>query len=127
MAITKLEESVGTIESHPNAWENWANSEERVPLFSVTKTDEDSSEPVIVEYTMPKKPNPGLALKFLKMARDQGEVASVWLIEQAIGSDGYDALADELVSYDGDGQALLRGVVEKIQRVAMGGLDNPKG
>lgn len=126
MTITKREEPVGTIESHANAWQDWANSEERLPLFSVTKVDAENGEPEVVEYTMPAKPNPGLALKFLKMAREQGEIASVWLIEQAIGAEGYDALADELVSYDGDAGALLRGIVEKIQRVAMGGLEAPK-
>jgi hypothetical protein len=75
---------------------------------------------------MPAKPNPGLALKFLKMAREQGELASSWLIESAIGADGYDALAAELINYDGDPVALLRAIVEKIQRVAMGGLEAPK-
>ena len=128
---TKRSEPVATIESNPDAWNEWALSKERVPLFSLyvkpTEGDGDEyAEPELVAYTMPAKPNPGLALKFLKMAREQGELASSWLIESAIGSDGYDALAAELINYDGDPVALLRAIVEKIQRVAMGGLEAPK-
>jgi hypothetical protein len=129
----KRSEPVATIKSNPAAWNAWATSEERVPLFSlyVKPLDEDGepiadAEPELVAYTMPAKPNPGLALKFLKMAREQGELASSWLIESAIGADGYDALAAELINYDGDPVALLRAIVEKIQRVAMGGLEAPK-
>jgi len=130
---TKLDQTVGTITSRPAAWNEWALSEDRVPLFSLIVAPVDDAgapipdaEPELVEYTMPKKPNPGLALRFLKMAREQGELATAWLIESAIGEDGYNALADELINYDGDATALLRGIVEKIQRVAMGGLEAPK-
>ena len=51
-----------------------------------------------------------------------------WLIELAIGSDGYDALTEEMTGMvDGkEAMALLQSVVEKIQKVAMGGLDGPK-
>jgi hypothetical protein len=129
----KRSEPVATIKSNPAAWNEWALSKERVPLFSlyVKPTDENGdeipeAESELVAYTMPAKPNPGLALKFLKMAREQGELASSWLIESAIGADGYDALAAELINYDGDPVALLRAIVEKIQRVAMGGLEAPK-
>jgi hypothetical protein len=120
--------SYATIASDPGAWKNWALSEERVPLFSLrVESDEAGVDPEIVTYTMPAKPNPGLALKFLKMAREQGELASSWLIEEAIGADGYEALANELINYDGDPVDLLRTIVEKIQKVAMGGLEAPKG
>lgn len=130
---TKRDQPVASITSNPAAWDQWATSAERLPLFSlyVAPVDEDGepipdAEPELVEYTMPAKPNPGLALKFLKMARETGELASSWLIETAIGSEGYDALASELINYDGDPAALLRAIVEKIQRVAMGGLEAPK-
>lgn len=132
MVSTKRSEPVATIESNPAAWNEWATSEDRVPLFSlyVHPVDEDGektdAEPELVAYTMPAKPNPGLALKFLKMAREQGELASSWLIESAIGEEGYDALSSELINYDGDPVALLRAIVEKIQKVCMGGLESPK-
>lgn len=126
--MTKFEPA--TINSKPNAAAEWANSEERIPIFylSAQPRDEDGleiedAEPELVAYTMPAKPNPGLALKFLKMAREQGEIATVWLIETAIGAEGYDALADELINYDGDPTALLQSIVGKIQNVAMGGLE----
>lgn len=134
MSNPKRSEPVASITSNPAAWNEWALSDERVPLFSlyVQPTDDEGEpiegvEPELVEYTMPAKPNPGLALKFLKMAREQGELASSWLIESAIGAEGYNALADELINYDGDPIALLRAIVEKIQKVAMGGLEAPKG
>lgn len=119
-----------TIQSNPSAADQWALSEERIPVFylSVQPKDEagndiDDAEPELIAYTMPAKPNPGLSLKFLKMAREQGEIATVWLIETAIGAEGYDALADELINYEGDATALLQSIVQKIQAVAMGGLE----
>lgn len=101
--------------------QRWQNSPERLPLFSVTVAGEETS------YTIPAKPNPGLALEFLRQGRKVGpELAISWLIEEAVGTDGYLALVDELEEYEGDGAALLRGFGEKIQRVVMGGLEGPK-
>lgn len=121
--------SLATIHSRPESWQNWALSTERTPLFTVEIPREDG-EPELVTYTMPAKPNPGLALKFLKRARDNGELATVWLIEQAIGAEGYDALAEELINYEeqnpGQSTKLLQSIVERIQKVAMGGLESPK-
>lgn len=112
---------------HTSAAQEWANSTERVPVFTIERTvqGEDDAEPRTeqIEYTMPAKPNPGLALEYLRMARKQGEVANAWIIETAIGTEGYDALVEDLVSYDGDPVELLQNIVAKIQRVAMGGLD----
>lgn len=129
---TKRDEPVATI-THTNAAEEWALSEDRIPVFSVVKNYVDDGEPKpvgwvepepeIVVYTMPRKPNPGVALRFLKKAREMGDAASSWLIETAIGEEGYEALADELINYEGDPTQLLRGITEKIQKVVMGGLD----
>ena len=128
----KRDEPVATI-THTNAAEEWALSEDRVPVFAVVKPYVDDGEPKPVDwvepepetitYTMPRKPNPGIALRFLKMARTMGDAASSWLIETAIGEEGYEALTDELINYEGDPVALLQGIAEKIQKVAMGGLD----
>ena len=129
---TKRNEPVATI-THTNASEEWALSDERLPVFSVIKPYVDDGEPKpegwvepepeVVTYTMPKKPNPGVALRFLKMARQMGDAASSWLIEEAIGAEGYEALCEELINYEGDPTKLLQGVTEKIQKVLMGGLD----
>lgn len=123
---------------HTTAAEEWANSPERVPLFAVTRVLEldpidlaegqvdDRPREARVEYTMPAKPNAGLSLKYLKMARQtNADVAMSWLIETAVGSEGYDALADELAGYDDPDEAIkvMQGITERIQRVAMGGLD----
>lgn len=105
----------------PTGREAWRLSDDRLPLFSVTKGDE------LETVTMPAKPNPGLALDFLRMGRRIGpELAISWLIEEAIGADGYDSLVDEMETYEGDGSKLLGAIGEKIQRVVMGGLESPK-
>lgn len=129
---TKRDEPVATI-THTNAAEEWALSEDRIPVFVVLRPYVDDGEPVPADwvepeperivYTMPRKPNPGIALRFLKMARTLGDAASSWLIETAIGEEGYEALSDELINYEGDPTALLQGIAEKIQKVVMGGLD----
>lgn len=121
----KRDEPVATIR-HSNAAAEWALSEDRLPVFSVSRVDpaNPDAEPELITYTMPAKPNPGLALRFLKMARTMGDAASSWLIETAIGEEGYEALADELINYEGDATQLLQGIAEKIQKVAMGGLDS---
>lgn len=77
-----------------------------------------------VEYTMPEKPNSGLALKFLKMARTLGaEVALGWIFELAIGEEAYDDLSNE-TDLDPD---LLASLMLKVQQRALGGLEGPKG
>lgn len=129
-------ESLATLR-HTSAAAEWATSTERVPVFSVARfVDErpdgagDDWQPYeeVVEFTMPAKPNPGLALDYLRRARREGELAMAWLIETAIGEAGYDALVEDLVGYEGNAQNLLRDIVTKIQTVAMGGLDGgPKG
>jgi hypothetical protein len=109
--------------THSTAAQDWANSPERKPVFSVTRQDGDN-EPVVDTFTMPAKPNPGLALDYLRRARKEGELANSWLIETAVGSDGYDALVEELAGLDGhEGLEVLKSIVERIQRVAMGGLE----
>lgn len=115
----------------PNAAE-WALSEDRVPVFTVTREHDDEgnplAEPEVVAYTMPRKPNPGIALRFLKMARTMGDAASSWLIETAVGEDGYEALIEEFATLpdDADPVAILQSITEKIQRIVMGGLESPK-
>lgn len=103
----------------------WALSDERLPLFSYTDADGAS-----VEVTMPARPNPSLALRFLRQARVMGaEVSIAWLIEEAIGADGMDALEAELAKMPDpeNGVRVMAAIGEKVQRVVMGGLDGPKG
>ena len=114
-------EHVERADDAPTGREAWRLSDERLPLFSIAKGDE------LEAVTMPAKPNPGLALEFLKMGRRIGpELAISWLIEEAIGVDGYDKLVLEMETYEGDGSKLLGAIGEKIQRVVMGGLESPK-
>lgn len=125
--MTKREEAVVTFEhveradDAPTGREAWRLSDERLPLFSIANGEELES------VTMPAKPNPGLALDFLRMGRKIGpELAISWLIEEAIGADGYESLVAEMETYEGDGSKLLGAIGEKIQRVVMGGLESPK-
>lgn len=103
----------------------WALSEQRLPLFSYV--DGDGAR---AEVTMPAKPNPGLALRFLRRANITGaEVAISWLIEEAIGAEGMDTLVRELDAMPDPehGVKVMAAIGEKVQRVVMGGLDSPKG
>jgi len=130
--MTKRSEPIATLEHVEGAAEAWATSEERLPVFSVRRPifDDDGNpteDSELVTYTMPAKPNPGFALKYLKLARTIGDAASSWLIETACGEEAYDALADDLITYEennpGQSVTLLRKIAERIQTAAMGGLD----
>lgn len=102
----------------------WALSDERIPVFAY---DGENGERVTV--TMPAKPNPGLGLDFLRKGRTMGaELAISWLIEEAIGAEGYDALVRELSEMPDpeNGTRVLQDVGQRVQMVVMGGLDGPK-
>lgn len=120
---------------HSEAAAEWATSEERTTVFSVLKPaqrpddagDDWQPHDERHDYTMPSKPNVGLSLAYIKQARQNADVGMSWLIETALGSDGYDALVDELSGMEPhDAQALIQQVAERIQRVALGGLEGPK-
>lgn len=130
--MTSRNEPIATLEHIEGAAEEWATSEDRIPVFAVKRPifdDEGNAteDSELITYTMPRKPNPGFALKYLKLARQIGDAASSWLIETAVGSEGYDALADDLITYEehnpGGSVKLLQQIAERIQTVAMGGLD----
>lgn len=140
--------SVAPIEvRHSAAAEQWATSPERAIVFTVVKpnpaylepherdaVDTDEGETALeydvpaelrIDFTMPAKPNAGLSLLYLRRARDNADLAMSWLLELALGADGYDQLAAELSGYQDETEAgiLLNSVVARIQRVAMGGLE----
>ena len=114
--------------------DDWALSAEREVVFTVerqhdiTAPGSDGPKVETIDYTMPKRPNAGLALEYLKQARKNPDVAMSWLIETAVGEEGYDALTAELSKLADAAEAVsvLQGIVERIQRVALGGLDAPK-
>lgn len=136
---------------HSDAAAQWATSEERTIVFSVIKPNPLAGQPVEgqtrpegwdaeadgewhpdiepdelrTDYTMPAKPNAGLSLVYLRRARENADLALSWLLELALGVEGYDALADELSGYDNpdEAQLVLNSTVARIQRVAMGGLE----
>lgn len=132
---------------HNAAAEEWATSAERTVVFSVTspnpayevwqamdhddlgelERDESEAPPkeIQTDYTMPAKPNPGLSLLYLRKARENADLAMSWLLELALGSEGYDALADELSTHEDpeEAQLVINSVMARIQTVAMGGLE----
>jgi hypothetical protein len=132
MPNPKLTEPVATFDDEQPTRPDWALDDDRMPVFvAVHRFDgegEPLAEPERVEITMPRRPNPGLALEFLRMARTQGELAVSWLIEEAIGSDGYDTLVDELKRMPDPerGSTILEAIGERVQRVISGGLEGPK-
>lgn len=119
----KRNEPVATFEhaGEGAARPEWALSDDRIPVFSY---DDENGERVAV--TMPAKPNPGLGLDFLRKGRTIGaELAISWLIEEAIGSDGYDVLVRELSAMPDpeNGTRVLQDVGQRVQMAVMGGLD----
>jgi hypothetical protein len=135
MALPKRDEPVATFDEGDTVRPEWALSDERIPLFtSVRRRDDEGNpldEPETITVTMPAKPNPSLALDFLRRARSAtvgGELAISWLIEEAVGSDGYDELIAGLKRMPDpeNGQAVMRAIGERVQRVVMGGLEGPK-
>lgn len=117
---------------HSNYAEEWANSPDRIDIFTVTRDvpnehDEGTHEEEHT-YTAPSKPHAGLGLEYLRQARKNEEYAASWLIETAIGEDGYTALVDELAGMEpSEAQATLRGIAKRIRDVVLGGLEAPKG
>lgn len=130
--MTSRNEPIATLEHVEGAAARWADTEDRIPVFAVRRPildddGNDTGDSELITYTMPRKPNPGFALQYLKLARQMGDAASSWLIETAVGAEGYDALADDLITYEeknpGQSVVLLQKITERIQTVAMGGLD----
>lgn len=103
---------------------DWDDAPERVLLFSISRPGEkEGDEPVVIDYSMPGKAHPGLSLAFLKMARTAGvEIAMSWLLEQAVGVEGYEALCAE----PGLTSETLASIMKKAQTVILGGLEAPK-
>lgn len=105
----------------------------RIPVFTVQRESSDASggdSPVTVDtvYTMPAKPNPGIALEYMRQARQNADLAASWLIEEQIGSDGYTALVEEMQMLDdAEASALFEAIAIRIRDVSMGGLEAPKG
>jgi len=96
--------------------EVWGDAAERVHLFSIVRSVE-GAEDSVVEYSMPKAENGGLALGYLKRARHEGEdLAGSWLLEEVLGAAGYDALAGE----PGVTLATIRQVAKAATAVAFG-------
>lgn len=110
----------------------WRASDDRLVLFTVTKVDghNDDGSPIerLIEHSMPNRPNAGLALEYLARARRMDpDVAMSWLIEAAVGAEGYDDLTAELSNPAVESPlAILRDITGRIQKVALGGLEAPK-
>lgn len=113
---------------------DWSDAEERVDLFTITRPNPDFDEvqgendgnrrEVATTYSMPGKPHPGLGLAFLRMARVAGsEIAMSWLLEEAVGTEGYLALAAEPDIQPG----VIAGIMKRARDVVLGGLEAPKG
>ena len=130
--------------THSTAADDWAKSEDRIVIFSVTKPNPDYEEwksqenravgdigpelTIVVDYTMPRRPNVDLSLEYLRVARVNPDLGMSWIIETAIGTDGYDALVAELTGIEDAEEAkdLLARISQKVQNVALGGLEAPK-
>lgn len=129
--------------THSDAAKEWANTEQRADIFTVERRNPERdewdgqphdegdvapAETITETFTVPAKPNPGLGLQYLRLARQDGGIAASWLLETALGERGYDALIEELAAYDPDeAQAQMTKINERIQGIVLGGLEAPKG
>lgn len=87
---------------------------EEVELFSIDGKS----------YTIPNKPRLNVALKTLKLAREQGEdAAMVYMMEKAIGEEAFEALTE----YDDLDPETFAQIIAAAQKVVFGGLEGPKG
>lgn len=121
----------------------WDRTADRIKLFAISRpaTEADVAafvpspeyaegmppnvgEPFDKWYTIPAKPNVGLGLGFLRYARQVGiELAMSWLLEEAVGTEGYLALAAEPNLEPED----LAAIMKRCRDVILGGLAAPKG
>lgn len=112
---------------------DWNAAEERAPLFTIGRPNpkfdegreesEDNPREIEKTYSMPGKPHIGLGLAFLREARINGSmVAMTWLLEEAVGTEGFFALTAES---DLD-PAVMRGIMARCRDIVLGGLEAPK-
>lgn len=74
-------------------------------------------------YTIPNKARVNLALRYLKMARNEGaDAASAYMLEEMVGEEGYNAL----MNYEDLTSETLTAIMEAAQKVVLGGLTDPK-
>lgn len=91
-----------------------ADEVEKVTLFEIDG----------IEYKIAKKPRVNVALRYLKMAREEGpESAQAYLLEELVGKEGYEAL----MNFDDLDQETLGAIAEAAQKITLGGLEAPKG
>lgn len=72
-----------------------------IELVSLPEDVKDEAEQVELfsldgqMYSIPAKPKVNIALKYLRLVRQQGqEVAAGWLLEELLGTEAYEALMD---------------------------------
>jgi hypothetical protein len=86
---------------------------ETIPLFSIDGK----------EYRIPLVPSAAMGLRYLKMLRTQGEmVANGWALEEMLGTEAYDALANfkDLTPQD------LAQLSEIVGKHMLGALEEPE-
>ena len=77
-----------------------------------------------VAYSIPSKPRVNVALKYLRLARTQGQDMAVgWLLEELLGEAGYTALMD----YDDLTVEDLTSVAQAAVKVVLGAMEDATG
>jgi hypothetical protein len=98
-----------------------------IELKSVPSTEVETVELFAIDgvsYYIPKKPRVNIALRYLKMAREQGpDAASAYLLEALVGEEAYEAL----MNFDDLDSETLGAIAEAAQKYTLGGLEAPKG
>ena len=75
------------------------------------------------KYFIPAVPRLNISLKYLRLARKEGQAAAIaYLLEALLGEDGFEALTD----YDKLTKEQFQAVVKAAQKVALGTLEPSK-
>lgn len=99
------------------------------PLHLTSTTEPAEAARVTIAYlddyelTMPAEVPPHVSLKVMRTARKQGDgIAMMQMLEEVLGPEGYDRLANwESLTSDN-----LAALFQVVQHVAMGALETPK-
>jgi hypothetical protein len=87
---------------------------DRIPLFELDDK----------EYSMPGEVKPYVAIRYLWMIRQDGpEYAAAWLMEEMMGTEGFEALA----GYEDLKRQDFKAIMNRIREHAMGLIEDDEG
>lgn len=98
--------------------------------MAVNLTTQKTEESEMVElfsiddkpFMVPKKPRLNIALKTMKLMRENEDAAAVYMLEALLGEEAFDALAE----YEGLTPEVFQLIVEEATKLVFGDKESPK-